>query len=304
MLIERLASETGLRREQLLHLAETASKRYFTFPVEKRNGQKRWIAHPFRPLKGLQRLLNAQLFAAYRIHPAAVAYQKGSSIKENAYRHVATNFTLRLDFADFFPSFTKGGIIQFLKENRVVGGHLNADDLSFVGNIVTKNDQLTIGAPSSPILTNALMYSFDDEVARICYQKGLIYTRYADDLFFSSFDPFALDDVVVNIRKIAAKFPYAVLKINEQKTAFLSRKYRRRITGLIITSDRKVSVGRARKREIKALVNDFRNGQLDIEKIEYTKGLISFAFDVDRAFFDSLSQKYGRSVISKLIGKS
>ena len=146
------------------------------------------------------------------------------------------------------------------------------------------------------------MFTFDRDFSSYCEQAGLVYTRYADDIFVSTNEPGKLTEAYNKLVLCALNFPYADLKINHQKTAFLSRKYCRKITGLVITTDRKVSIGRDRKREIKALVPQFSRGASDIEKREYLKGMIALCYDADREFYNSLVQKYGRRVLSGLIG--
>jgi RNA-directed DNA polymerase len=303
VLLERLSTQLGMRTERLEHFAATASKRYYVFPIDKRNGGKRWIAHPSRPLKLLQRWLNSRVIRILRVHDAATAYRRGVSIRDNATAHAPSAFTLRVDFKDFFPSFKADSVRRFIQDNSELFEGWSDKDTSFFVQIVCRAGELTIGAPSSPFLTNSMMLSFDEKVAQYCVENGLIYTRYADDLFVSAHEPGKLQDALAIIRDAARNFPYANLQINEEKTAFLSRRYRRRITGLIVTPDGRVSLGRDRKRELKALVHEYRTGHLPNEKLDYLKGLLAFAFDSDPRFFVSLTKKYGRNILSDLIGK-
>ncbi|UNU42409.1 RNA-directed DNA polymerase [Sphingopyxis sp. YF1] len=302
MLIDWLCAETGLQRERLIAFAASASKRYFVFRIKKRDGSERQIAHPAKPLKGIQRWLNSRVIKSWKVHDAATAYQRGASIRLNALRHAETNFTLRVDFKDFFPSFQAKGIEKFISDQPNGGKKFDKVDLKFITDIITRNGRLTIGSPSSPFITNAMMYSFDEEVSLFCDASGLVYTRYADDIFVSSHNPGNLAQAYDFLCSAANKFPYANLSINHNKTKFLSRKYRRTITGIVITSDRKISIGRPRKKEIKSLINSYIYGKLDDEKEMYLKGMVSFACDADNVFFLSLEKKYGKKVMGRLIG--
>lgn len=303
MLLERLSSQIGIRTERLEYFAQTASMRYYVFSIEKRTGGRRWIAHPSRPLKVLQRWLNSRVIRGIAVHHAATAYQPGANIRRNAMPHSSTNFTLRIDFKDFFPSFTSHHLRAFIKDNPTEFADWSERDINFFVSTVCRADALTIGAPSSPFLSNAMMFSFDAGVAKYCLEKNLIYTRYADDIFISSIEAGKLQDALSFVRDFSRDFRYANLKINEKKTVFLSRKYTRKITGLVITSNGYVSLGRSRKREIKALVFEFSMGTLPDDKLAYLKGLLAFASDVEPSFFVALTNKYGRAVISQLIGK-
>jgi RNA-directed DNA polymerase len=301
MLLEQLQKETGLRRQRLVNFSETASRRYFVFPVQKRNGEKRWIAHPARPLKALQRWLNDKLFSILRVHDSAMAYRKGVNIRQNAQLHANYQFTLRIDFSNFFPSFAIEGVRLFLLDERSAGRlSFSDDDLYFILNLVLRYDELSIGAPSSPILTNAMMYNFDCALDDMSSSKKLVYTRYADDIFISSNRPFILSEVCEEIRSFVEDFKYANLKINDEKTVYLSRKYKRSITGLIITPQGRVSIGRKRKREIRALLFEFENSRIAIDDISRLRGLLSFVSDVEPDFIESLRRKYGSTLLERL----
>lgn len=301
MLLEQLVAETGIEKRRLIYYADTASKRYFSFTIKKHDGEDRWIRHPARPLKSLQRWLNSRFIARFRVHTNASAYQPGSSIRANALRHAPSRYTVRIDIKNFFPSFKKQGIAKFLQSKEMTDIALTRNDIDFFCKIVTRNDELTIGAPSSPFLTNAMMFEFDQEVSRFCDGKGLIYTRYADDIFISSLKANNLQEVEPFIRNRLKSFPYANLQINGKKTAYLSKKYRRTITGLVITSQNEVSIGRNRKRELHSLVHKFSIGQLDEEKASYLHGMLAFVSDVEPKFYSKLKAKYGGKVLDKIM---
>ncbi|MBE5073096.1 RNA-directed DNA polymerase [Erythrobacteraceae bacterium E2-1 Yellow Sea] len=301
MLLDELSAETGLRPDRLEYYADSASRRYYSFTIKKRNGDPRWIRHPAKPLKSLQRWLNSNVISRMRVHQCAMAYQPGSNIRSNALRHASSNFTVRIDFEDFFPSFKRSGIVKFLKDQEKFGLKLGRRDITFLSKIVTRFDELTIGAPSSPLLTNAMMYSFDKEVSEFCERKGLTYTRYADDIYISSVAPNGLDGVLQRVAAAAKKFPYAKLRINSSKTSYTSRRYRRMITGLVITPDHKISLGRKRKREIHSLVHMASVDKLDLEKLSYLQGMLAFTKDVEPSFFETLVAKYGRKTVERIL---
>lgn len=305
MLIELLQKQTGLTRSQLQRIAKTSSYCYKVYRIPKRTGGDRTIAHPGKKLKAIQRWLNKTVFNSLAVHEGATAYNKGSSIKENATRHANSTFTLRLDFRDFFPSFTSKNIELFL---RGINGPqqlgLTDSDIEFICSISTRNDTLAIGAPTSPKITNAMMYDFDDYISSLVTKNQLVYTRYADDLFISSCLPNKLEGVAEEIGDFSKKYEHVTLEINSDKTAFLSRRYRRSITGLIITPDQNVSIGRKRKREIKSLINSYKYGHLEPDRCAYLQGLLAFAMDVEDRFFMSLQAKYGEEILSMILKKN
>ncbi|WP_083901145.1 retron St85 family RNA-directed DNA polymerase [Azospirillum sp. B4] len=301
MLLEKLKDHSGLSERQLDRYAATASNRYKVYTIPKKPFGVRTIEHPSREIKAIQRWLNSNIIRKLPVHSSATAYHRGASIKENAIRHAGSNFTLHVDFQNFFPSFHGHHIEKFLRwwseENKI---NLNDNDISFFRKIVCRNNALTIGAPSSPILTNAMMFDFDGTVALWCTSNGFIYTRYADDIFISSVLPGKLGNALEFLKETCPSFPYANLSINHNKTAFLSRRYKRSITGLIITPERKISIGRAKKEEIKSEVYKFSKGELTSEEIGRLRGKIAFTRDVEPSFYDRLLNKYGYSTIHTL----
>lgn len=303
MLIELLSRTSNIPETKLLSLSETASRRYKVYTIPKRTGGDRIIEHPSQELKAIQRWIIRALFTRFPVHEAATAYRKGSGIRENAERHRQTKFTNRYDFSSFFPSFSRGRIIHYVSEQaKTLGIALTERDLDFVGNIVCRNGRLTIGAPSSPAITNAMMFEFDKRMYDACRRRDLIFTRYADDIFISSFEPRKLEGVADLIIQSKRSIPYLRLRLNHQKTAYLSKKFSRKITGVVITPQHNLSIGRERKREIKALIHQWINGEIESERLSYLKGLLAFSIDIEPHFEARLIEKYGRGHIRMLKG--
>lgn len=301
MLIELLGKTSNIPESKLLSLSLTASRRYKVYTIPKRTGGDRLIEHPSRELKAIQRWIVQALFARFPVHEAATAYRKGTGIRENAERHRQTKFTNRYDFSSFFPSFSQDRVLQYVSEqSKKIGIELTQRDLDFVGNIVCRNGKLTIGAPSSPAITNSMMFEFDHRMHEACQSRGLVFTRYADDIFVSSFEPGKLEGLEALIVKSKRDIPHLRLRLNHQKTAYLSKKYNRKITGVVVTPQHTLSIGRERKKEVKALIHQWIKGDIAPEKFYYLKGLFAFAIDIEPQFEARLVEKYGASTIQLL----
>lgn len=297
MLLERLSQQSGVSRQRLYYIQEQASRMYKTFPIPKRNGEDRMISQPTPELKAIQRWVVRSVFDNLPVSECATAYRKGASIRKNAEAHVGSSFTIHLDFKDFFPSFSDENVVDFLSKET----ELSQEDIGFCSSIVSRKGALTIGAPSSPAVTNALMYSFDAEVEKWCLSRRLVYTRYADDVNISAYEPGQLREVKDFIEAVSNRFKFGSLQLNEQKTSYLSRKYRRSITGVILTPEGSLSIGRARKREIRHFVHLYKSGELKDELRWKVGGLIAFANDVEPAFVLSLKDKYGSDTVEELL---
>jgi RNA-directed DNA polymerase len=301
MLLETIQGYTKLSPELLSWYALTASKRYKVYKIPKRIGGERTIEQPSRQIKSLQRILNKILFERFPVHPSSTAYRKGGNIKKNAAIHLKSNFTLHADLESFFPSFKAADIIHFLNEKSNL---LDIKLVDFVSKVVCRNGALTIGAPSSPILTNIMMFDFDVQLAEWCDEHNLVYSRYADDLFISSREADRLGHALAKVRKTLKNFKFGQLNVNEKKLTFLSRRYRRTITGLVVTPDRKLSIGLARKTAMKSKIHKFRNGKLAKEEIGNLIGMIAFARDVEPEFYDTLCRKYGAANVEGLMRRT
>jgi RNA-directed DNA polymerase len=305
MLVETIAKDTGLSRSYLDLLAITASHRYKLYRIPKRTHGERLIAHPARPLKAIQRWLAEYLFSDLPIHDAAFAYREGRSTADNAAVHVERNFLLKLDIKDFFPSLTASDVCSLLKKNsELLKFQLGPEDLQFVQRIVSRKGSLPIGAPSSPILSNQLMFEFDRAVSALCNQREVRFTRYADDMFFSTNEPNVLSEIHTAVASTLQVMNHPKLNLNLEKTVYTSRRRKRIVTGIVLTSDRKMSLGREKKREIRSLLQRYRDANLDLQKAQYLSGFLSYASSVEPPFIVALTKKYGDDLIRRATGKA
>jgi RNA-directed DNA polymerase len=116
MLVERIAHQTGWSVNRLMDFSRSAGRKYKVFEIPKRSGGKRVIEQPSKSVKAIQRWLSRSLFSKYQIHPAAHAYRKDVSVRDNALVHSKYNYTLRVDFKDFFWSFLSDDVSQFFSK--------------------------------------------------------------------------------------------------------------------------------------------------------------------------------------------
>lgn len=301
MIIEQMAAQLSLPVAYLSKVAATASHRYKEYTIPKRNGGTRLIHHPARELKLIQGWLLENVLTKLPVHHSATAYVKGSNIRINAERHRGNSYILRVDFKDFFPSLEGPDVVAVLRANqeRLAQLNITESDILYIRQIVCRYDSyrkrqtLTIGAPTSPHLSNAIMFKFDETWFKEAQSMEVIYTRYADDLYFSTNRPNVLKVLLERVRKSLTEITAPTLRINESKTAFSSRKRRILVAGLVLTSDKKISIGRHKKRILKSLVMKLKNGQLSPVDIASLRGSISYVRSVEPVFIQSLQKKYG-----------
>jgi RNA-directed DNA polymerase len=302
MVIERLTAETGLPTEYVTKLAVSASHRYKTYFIPKKNGGLRQIDHPARELKLLQRWILDRIFSTMTVSPAAYGYRKGVSVANHAAVHAQNNFLLKIDFRDFFPSIHSYDVELTLRRhgNDFPDRKLSEEDIAFIKQVVCKNGRLTIGAPTSPSISNIVMKEFDGHWSNRSTEMGITYTRYADDLCFSCSVPGILKEVFFQLKQHLNEMQSPRLTLNETKTVFTSRKRRRNVTGIVLTSDNKLSLGRATKRRIRSMVFLFSKQESEKEQIQYLQGFLAYANSVEPGFVDSLRRKFGRAILDQL----
>jgi RNA-directed DNA polymerase len=300
-ILTRISAETGIPLAFLSLVARTTDHRYKIYTIPKVSGGQREIEHPAREVKFLQRWVVSDIFAHAPLHPAATAYRRGTSVRNNAALHVHGRFFLKLDFADFFPSIRVVDVTLLLtRVSSILPVALTDEDMNVVAKIVTRNGQLPIGAPSSPVISNAVMYQFDDAMSHLAQQFTCIYSRYADDIVFSTNVPYALGNVLKEVRQYLSVQTSPALRLNEAKVVFNSKKRRIRITGLVIDCDNHISVGRKEKRKIKSLIYRFKTASLDAQHTSYLKGYLGYLNSVEPRFVDGLVNKYGQEVLDTI----
>jgi retron-type reverse transcriptase len=301
--MEWISRETGVNPSVIAEIIDTASRRYKTYEILKRNGGLRKISHPTPAVKFLQRWVVRNFISRLPVHPNVFSYRRGVGISKNAEVHVAQSYLLKMDFENFFPSIRGEDVKRLILSNvaRPPFVDLSSEDIEIIVKLVCRNGELTIGAPSSPAISNAILYNFDEAVLRESVQREISYSRYAADIVFSTNVPNVLVEMKGIVEKLVKEQKFPRLSINDEKTSFTSMKRRRAVTGLILTSEKKISVGRAKKREIKALCHLFRNGGLPVDGVAYLRGYLSFVYSVEPSFIASLRQKFGDEIMNRIL---
>ncbi len=297
---ELIENELEQSYKDIYFYALIASRRYKRYEIQKRSGGSRTIHHPAKQLKIYQRFIAENVFSKLSTHSQVFSYKKDTSIKDLALQHKDQKFLLRIDFKDFFPSIRGEYIRSLLKENQNNFDFTITDkDITMINMLVCKNDRLTIGAPSSPIISNVLLYGFDEHI-HSTFSPEITYSRYADDLYFSTNVPNKLTSIPEKIKHFLNVYPIK-LKVNDEKTIFTSKKHKRLITGLTITTENKISIGRKQKRYIKSLIHKYDNKQITEDQLSYLRGYLSYIKSVDDDFILSLNKKYSTQLMDSLI---
>ena len=259
--------------EQMLHFSDPRRNRnhYKTFSIPKRSGGRRTITAPHGMLKSFQKVAN-RVFQAFYDAPSCVqGFVTGRSVVGNAGIHVGMNYVFNSDLKDFFPSITQARIwtvlqappFNFPKKIASILAGLCCTDLDYVmarsaeegasaeGATKGKN-VLPQGSPASPTLSNIVCRSLDRRLSGLAKRFGLRYSRYADDITFSSQHNVYQEDgpFMMEFKRIVRTEGFTV---NEDKTRLARKGQRQAVTGLTVND--KVNVPRRYVRDIDCLIH-------------------------------------------------
>ena len=274
------------------------SKRYRTFHIRKKSGGLREIKAPCYQLNIILRILNIALGAVFEPDSVAMGFVPGKSVVNNAQIHVGHNYVFNIDLKDFFPSIPQARVwkrlqlepFNFPKEvANVVAG------LCCSYSVERNLNVLPQGAPTSPLLTNAICCNLDRKMKGLAKRFGLHYSRYADDMTFSSMHTSVNND---NFYKEDSEFRTELLKIvseqgftiNDKKTRLQKKGCRQEVTGLTVNAVANVS--RKYIHELRWILNAW-------EKYGYAK---AYALFYPRYKSEKGYIKKGEPVMENVIG--
>lgn len=257
-----------------LYALRNDEDKYSRYTIPKRNGSFREICAPHKGLKRIQKRLSEVLVDIYPESVSAHGFLRGRSIKSNAQCHLNRKWIINIDLKDFFPSIHFG---------RVKGVFISwpfnfpepiARDLA---NLCCCDGILPQGAPTSPIISNFVCWKLDNQLMRFAKKNKCFYTRYADDITFStnlkeipesvgviSDYEFKLSDAFIEIIQSNG------FNINVDKTRFSSSYNRQEVTGLIVNSHN-VNVPRSYVMQVRAMIHAWEKFGLNKAAEEHWK---------------------------------
>jgi RNA-directed DNA polymerase len=230
---------------------------YTTFHIRKRSGGTREIAIPAYGLLLLQRWIHESILARIPVHGAAHAFCAGRGIRTMAAVHCGCRFLIKMDLQNFFGSLSESRVFRFfahLGYSPLVAFEM-ARTCTYVPELTRQNrlrgrfdvDATTLpypplplgvlpqGAPTSPALSNHLVHDLDSCLFKLAASIGLAYSRYSDDMAFSTRDNGPRHaDTNHFIREVGNIVAAQGLTVNHRKTAVQRAGSRRLVTGLLV----------------------------------------------------------------------
>ncbi|RIN09014.1 retron Ec67 family RNA-directed DNA polymerase/endonuclease, partial [Staphylococcus warneri] len=264
---------------------------YTTFLVPKKNGGERKISAPNGELKIIQKklatILENHYYETYKsqnyCNNITHAFQKNKGIITNAKVHRNKKNILNIDLEEFFHSIHFGRVKGFFEKDSTF--KVPKDVALIIAQLTCYQGYLPQGAPTSPIISNLIGNILDMRLLKLCKKYKLNYTRYADDLTFSSNDlsfSKVKDKIILDIEMEIERCGF---KVNNSKTRIQNYKIRQEVTGL--TVNKKINVKRSYYKNTRAMANNlYRNKEFFIDNkigtINQLEGRFSFINQLDK----------------------
>ena len=220
--------------------------------------------------------LNYVLKTVYTPSQYAMGFTEGRSVVTNANKHKGANYVFNIDLKDFFPSIEQPRVWKRLQlqpfnfpipvANAIAGLCCMCETREMSDG--TKKDFYVLpqGAPTSPIITNMICDKLDRRLGGLAHRFGLNYSRYADDITFSSMHNVFQDNSDFR-KELARIIEDQGFVMNDKKTRLQKRGSRQEVTGIIISDKLNVS---------QKYVRDIRNILYIWEKYGYSVAYAKF----------------------------
>ena len=293
-----LTGNLNLTKEKQLSLlyglSNHTEEHYQKIQIPKRNGAWRTLYVPDSLLKYVQKQILHKVLTQLPVSYCASAYKKGCSLKENAAPHTGKSIVLKLDILDFFGNITYISVYQHAFPGELFPPPVR----TLLAHLCCYRDFLPQGAPTSPYISNLVLFPFDRYMERWCKNQNITYTRYCDDLTFSgSFEPEAV------IRKVSSFLLRMGFEINPKKMKICPQGQRQIITGIVVNE--KAQVPKTYRRNLRqeiyyiekfGLSEHLAHIHLDLtpEKyLEHLKGKLRYVLQInpqDREFQEALAR--------------
>lgn len=223
---------------------DTENNLYQINKIPKKTGGTRVIHAPNADLKIVLKCIDILLRSVYIPHPNAFAFIESKNIVDNAKMHTNKRFVYNIDLKDFFYSFDYNRVKMALYKTPFnLNTSKEKEEIAYWISILTTckingKQVLPQGSPASPVLTNIICTRFDDKLYRLSREFSLNYSRYADDITFSS------DQQVFHgkfLRRLNGIIESEGFLINDSKVRLQNQGERQVVTGITVNKGTNVS---------------------------------------------------------------
>lgn len=243
-----LAEVLGCSEVDLERMRKHAGAYYVRHEIQKRGGHGKrvvWEICDSQFKATLQALAKRLLdFAVSRVagfpHPACHGYMPRRSILTNAAEHIGTTRLLKSDIHEYFSSITRARLTRLFADLEIEPVISDA-----LADLCIHDGALPLGSPASPVLANLVTIGLDNDLAALASRYGCTYTRYSDDITFSS------NDTVPSMIELRSIFQNHGFTIVDRKTRYKKRGHAHYVTGLSISTNARPRASRRLKKRLR-----------------------------------------------------
>ena len=268
---EHLCEQLSITEQLLYYLTYKKEYCYFQKVIPKKDKTERILNVPNLSLKVVQKWILKEILEKIFVSEQAMAFvPHKNGLRENAERHKKNIFLLEMDITNFFGTITEQQVYTLFCN---IG--YNSKVAGILANLCTYDNYLPQGAVTSPYIANLVCYHMDARINGYCSRKDIVYTRYADDLTFSSDNRMLLNKIEKFIKYIVTDEGFT---INDKKTRYLSNAVKKTVTGITINDD-SIHVDKKFKRDLRAQIycsiklKDYQNNSQILGKIAYVNSI-------------------------------
>lgn len=304
-----LALRTGAPAKYLREIVGRRSDPYNDITRPKRDGSTRPISSPEPVLMDVHRWVLANVLVVAPVHQCSWAYQAGRSIVGCAKEHLGARWLIKADIHDFFGSISESRVFDVF--NALGYPRLLSFELSRLCTrthvpspqgrrnsgrpyLRMPRGVLPQGSPTSGALANAIMHPIDAELLILARRHQLTYTRYSDDLIFSSTGAFSRGRAAGVMEMVNQTLRGHNLELHRRKSRIATPGSREVVLGLMLHGDHVLLPARFKDRVRTHLRGVAKFGLVEhaqhrgfrsvLSMIEHVDGCIAFAKDVDHDF--------------------
>lgn len=251
------------------------SNYYRKIVIKKKSGGMRVCYEPDIKLKMIQTaILNNILYPYIKLGKHVTGFCPSVNITDNATVHINKAVVQTLDIKDFFPNVHPAMVYNELR-------HIFTDHIAMmITRLCSYKNQMAQGIPTSPMLANLACNEMDKEIITLCKKRKWDYTRYADDMTFSTArgrNTVRRDTVDRFLKSVYHIVGINCFKINSKKTRIMRKGKRQMVTGIIVNE--KANIPRQIRNNIRAIIHNCKTMGIDSQLRDCSR--ISFIRRID-----------------------
>lgn len=252
--LKHLAVILNIEYNELCRQVYLSYSFYAYFLIKKKSGGYRRIVAPYKNLMFIQRWILDNILIKVPVHQQCTGFRKGMSTMDNAKPHIGKKYIRKFDIKNFFESINAKQVYYVFRNL----GYSPSVSRCLASICTIKIDEnkykymesykqvwfkdlydapipvLAQGAPTSPALANIICNRLDNRFFQYAIKNNVSYTRYADDLTFSSDDPEKLPNSSF-VRKVVESEGF---RLNDKKTGTYGQNSRQMVTGILIDGEK------------------------------------------------------------------